>query len=84
MRNTPRRRICLRLAPLTTKEDFHTTDTIPLPMLLPTAIRTMLSARWCARFAATLPPDSMLSRCSYSVVGAYRLIETGEGPVDSF
>lgn len=53
-------------------------------MLLLTAIRTMLSVRWYARFLASLPPDSMLSRCSYSVVGAYRLIETGEGPVDSF
>ena len=66
------------------KWTFHATDTIPLPMLLPTAIRTMLSARWCARFAATLPPDSMLSRCSYSVVDAIHLIETGEGPVDLF
>lgn len=25
----------------------------------------------------------MLSCCSYSIVGAYRLIETGEGPLDS-
>lgn len=64
------------------KRTFHTTDTIPLPMLLPTAIRTMLSARWCARFAATLPPDSMLSRCSYSVVDAIHLFETGEGPIE--
>lgn len=51
-------------------------------MLLPTAIRTMLSARWCARFAATLPPDSMLSRCSYSVVDAIHHHETGEGPIE--
>ena len=64
------------------KRTFHTTDTIPLPMLLPTAIRTMLSARWCARFAATLPPDSMLSRCSYSVVDAIHHQETGEGPIE--
>lgn len=30
------------------------------------------------------PGSSMLSCCSYSIVGAYRLIETGEGPVDLF
>ena len=30
------------------------------------------------------PGSSILSCCSYSVVGAYRLIETGEGPVDLF
>ena len=30
------------------------------------------------------PGNSILSCCSYSVVGAYRLIETGEGPVDLF
>ena len=30
------------------------------------------------------PGSSILSCCSYSVVGAYRLIETGEGPLDSF
>ena len=29
------------------------------------------------------PGSSILSCCSYSVVGAYRLIETGEGPLDS-
>lgn len=30
------------------------------------------------------PGSSILSCCSYSVVGAYRLIETGEGPLVSF
>lgn len=30
------------------------------------------------------PGSSILSCCSYSVVGAYRLIETGKGPLDSF
>lgn len=29
------------------------------------------------------PGSSILSCCSYSVVGAYRLIETGEGPLVS-
>lgn len=29
------------------------------------------------------PGSSMLSCYSYSIVGAYRLIETGEGPLDS-
>ena len=44
---------------------------------------TALSAPWRARFAASLPQDSMHSRCGYSIVGAYRLIETGEGPLVS-
>ena len=44
---------------------------------------TALSAPWRARFAASLPQDSMHSRCGYSVVDAIHLIGTGEGPLVS-
>lgn len=44
---------------------------------------TALSVPWRARFAASLPQDSMHSRCGYSVVDAIHLIGTGEGPLVS-
>ena len=60
-----------------------TTDTIPVPALPPALTWTALSVPWRARFAASLRRNNIISRCSYSVVGAYRLIETGEGPLVS-
>ena len=63
---------------------LHTADTVSFPVLPPpddvdhvfSSLGALLSSR---RF----PGSSILSCCSYSVVGAYRLIETGEGPLDS-
>ena len=70
-------------SPLNT--DSSAADTVSFPVL-PRALYgdhvfSFLGALLSSR---RFPGSSILSCCSYSIVGAYRLIETGEGPLDSF
>ena len=81
----PARYVTAYAADYNNNKTFCTADTVSVPVLPPpddvdhvfSFLGALLSSR---RFAGS----SILSCCSYSVVGAYRLIETGKGPLDSF
>ena len=80
----PARYVTAYAADYNNNKTFCTADTVSVPVLPPpddedhvfSSLGALVSSR---RF----PRISILSCCSYSVVGAYRLIETGEGPLVS-
>ena len=80
----PARYVTAYAADYNNNKTFCTADTVSVPVLPPpddedhvfSSLGALVSSR---RF----PRSSILSCCSYSVVGAYRLIETGEGPLVS-